>query len=417
MIQKFLPKLELILVLTIITYVMFSANLIINRDFHNDEAYRVELAKQPTKTIITKETHPPIYPLLIKTFQSYNIYLLRTASVLITILTGIIVTLISIRMNINPVITTILFFSSTQTIYYSTYASMYSLAMLLAATNFYFYLEKDTRKTLISGILMSYTHLFTLFNTLSQTILSVAKKQKKMLATLAATLIVAAPAIIHAYSLRQYQNWITPITTKKILFALTAFSGSITTLTIFAFLSIKHRQKLNKTLMTHIAVPIIMLVATSITIKPYFHERYLSLFTPFFVLQLSDLLQKSNIKKTFLPVVMIAIVASNMVVLTESIQPSLLRQANKYIQNGTVLHHSTFTYYPSKQYGPEAKHYLSKNNYTTQTPLLYPEEVIQPNKTQFFDYELQEQGKPHQNISTEYTKNFQNLILIKYKKK
>lgn len=377
-------KIILIIFLILTFYLSFSYFLNMHRALHPDEAFRLLLSQEsPDKYFI--DTHPPTYLWIMKLIP--NINLLRYLNSLIGIFLIIPITYIAKKIRANPAIIAILFYTNYQILNYTTSATntLPATTLLIIAT--YYYLEKKINMYCIFSYLAIAMNPLTALNLVATYIYELYKNKKhnhKILITGILSTLFFIPILTNT----NYTSWLQTPTLPTILVSLILITGSLPGLIIL--IPSMYKQKY---LATQILIPIIILLSISLTIKPFWHDRYLVYTIPAATLTIAATITKLPKKIPILLTTILVIAQLLILPILYDQDWQEIRQANQAISGGRVLHHSTFSLYPSMAYTPNATHLLDNRNYTLPTPLLQPQNYINPlNKS--FDYELIATGNP-----------------------
>jgi len=401
-----------ILILLIITFIITSTYLTFNRDLGNDESYRFLLGQEDLKTSLTNDLQPIGYQTFLQ--LPFSIYGFRTINILLTFLCLIPLMWIAEHYKTNPYITGILFITHAQVLNYTTQSTAYIPAILFTLLTIRYYLEKKPVTFLLTATIMVSLHNLTLLTLLAILLHHRLEEDGKWTRHILLTLGIGTVFTINYWMNRQYFNWLQTPDTWQVINSLFLLSGSILGFFLLGSLIItywKELPTLHKTLLT---TPIILLGLASLW-TPIFHDRYLVLLIPATILSLAYLLQQlqGRVRTILTTLTILGAILTTIIWIGQV--PTELQDANTIIGQGTVLHHSTFSAYPSMIYSPKAIHVLDLHNYKTSTPIIGKLVVAihQPNR--HYDYELYQLGKEHQNQTGQFH-YYNNLVVGEYEK-
>lgn len=379
------PKLRInkTLFIAIILFSLLSLYVSEKRAYHPDEAFRELLSREPFTTAVTTDTHPPLYLWIHRLIP--NITSQRYLNIVLAITGSLFLGLISINRRKNPLPTAILFLSTYQIINYTGWALNTLPAITLLCINLYAYEKKHSRTYLLSGFFMVGTNLLTGIAILATFIYDTIKNKQINRAIIATGLISS----IWTYGIlinANYTNWLHTPTIGTILFSILLASGSVIAIAV-TLTGIATDKKRDWHLILQWLLPFVILGAITALWKPMYHDRYLVYTIPAFTILTSHYAQQPKKISTILIALLIIANLSLLPVLFQQSDWTEIREANMEIYgNVTVLHHSTFSYYPSQLYNPKATHYLTKIH-NLPTPILRPE-TYDPEPI-IYDYELQ----------------------------
>lgn len=384
----------------------------------NDEASRYFQIRQSYPTILTTDTHPPFYFMLMKAVGEPSMGGMRIFSVAMIVLSGTAILIIARKYDSRILyLSTAIFFLHPQMTNHMIEATPYSLAIFLMLCNYYTFqnFKKNKAWHLVTAILMGLTHLFSLMILIPQAIYFLRKKRYDGILSIILTILFASPFIYKAITYPM-TSWLQRPSFGIVLASLMLLAGSIPSLLFLAYSFITERKNTIWPVASNILLPIIILGGLTFFVKPLWHDRYFVLFVPFVAIQTAKYIIEHRYYKVIVPTLMIAMMLTTIWVSWG--KDTGIKKASDLIDaNTTVLHHSTFSYYPMRYYTPWAKHYLSLKNYEPMTPIWFQNETLTPDENQHFDYEITETGQPHQNLTIQNTTIFQNsLKILKYKK-
>lgn len=408
---------EQLIVLAFIVFLVVVGTAIFSVGVWNDEAARYYIAQESLSMINSIEPHPPAYFIFLKILGNPPIALARLTSLVFSLLSAIVMLVIASELGFSKAGTVSLFLLHPLLIKYSAQATLYPMAVFFVVIAIFAYLQLHRRKLLFAAAcsLMMLTHVLTgiIFLMFMFHEHFVRMKAKAHHATFLLPAFVGVAVLIRAIFFTGLTGWLQP---PSIVVAWTSFIlylGSPVVGITIALLMFKD----DSTIALPLAVlfPYFALLIFSYLVIPVFHSRFLLLFMPFVALWFGQAVRKTKWQRVIISGVLLSALLTYGFFVYDPMSSS--KDASKHIFDGSsVLHHSTFSYYPVMYYSPESSHYLETTTTPLRTPIVFPEHVIQPSRDYFFDYEVSDDGVPSIDAQVLEMREFDGLFLIQYGK-
>lgn len=366
-----------VLIIFIISIALRIGFLFVPQDMWHDASFSVLFAQEPDSYMLdSNDVHPPLYYIYLKLFLliSDHEWYIRFTSILAWVgFYFFSYKLLNLKFK-RPIPEITLWFLtiSPTMVYFSLEPRNYMLGMFFVVAQLYYYFKDKSDWYMLFSSLMLFTHYFTAFVLVVQTIFSwnMKKHWERILAMLPIYAILAyyfLKTMTKVHSMWFKDIDITSlVSTFAFQFVIPDISYELARLVLVFVLSafaivIIFKYKVNKFFITLFVLPVITVFTISQITEIYHHRFFL-----FFAIGLYAFIAESILLLTkkyweyFVALFSIAMIAGLLIM--PNYFPTELKEASRYItDNRTLYHTSPFSQTPFKYYLSDNNHMLITN--------------------------------------------------------